>query len=311
MKKRNKTVRGIKKTVFGGDEINWTQKKGVIMTLFKENLQEILNYYEGIQKSYSNFEGRGPEGVLQWQDNHGVDQFLHCIYGKGQRQRTIITKDVDLQKALAQKEFARRSLEILNKDIEVLRQAINSIQPFDPNEILKSMGNGYQKLPTDYFFNPNKLVTSLNLNGEIKAKIDRHREWGRQPYKQSAYREEEKTNRTSKGLLVRSKSEVLIIEMLYKWYDMPHRYEQERTINGIIIAPDLTFEDAFGELFYWEHLGMMDVPEYAERNFRKLKKYYDVGLIPGDNLILSFDRQGKIDMSYIDSIIKYQVIPRL
>ena len=279
--------------------------------LFEENMKEILKYYEDLQNNYRRFEKRGPEGSLLCQENHGKNQFLHYTEKDGKKHRKVITKDIDLQKALAQKEFARRSLEILNKDIEILRQAINSIQPFDPNEILKSMGNGYQKLPTDYFFNPNKLVTSLNLNGEIKAKIDRHREWGRQPYKQSAYREEEKTNRTSKGLLVRSKSEVLIIEMLYKWYDMPHRYEQEQTINGIIIDPDLTFEDAFGELFYWEHLGMMDDERYAERNFRKLKKYYSAGLIPGDNLILSFDRQGKIDMSYIDSIIKYQVIPRL
>ena len=82
-------------------------------------------------------------------------------------------------------------------------------------------------------------------------------------------------------------------------------------MDDMFIAPDFTFEDYTRSQFYWEHLGKMDDPEYAERNFRKLRRYYDAGLIPGDNLILSFDRNGTIDMKYIEGIVENEEIPRL
>ena len=132
-----------------------------------------------------------------------------------------------------------------------------------------------------------------------------------QPYMQSEYMPQYRNINTSRGLKVRSKSEALIVESLYKLYDIPHRYEQEQIIDGLTIAPDLTFEDYKKELFYWEHLGKMDDPNYARRNFHKLERYYEVGIVPGDNLILSFDRQGMIDMKYIEGIIMNEVIPRL
>lgn len=279
--------------------------------LFRENLLEILNYYENLYSSYSRILEKGPPGGLLWQENHGKDQFLHYKNVDGRRYRKVITRNVDLQKALAQKEFARRSLGVLRPNIEMLRNIIDNMEPFDPNQILQSMNKGYHRLPDSFFFDRIDITTKLHLDEETKARIERHRDWGNQPYTQSTFMEEYKINRTTRGVLVRSKSEVLILETLYRFHDIPHRYEQEQIIGNITIAPDLTFEEYSGDLFYWEHLGMMDVSEYAERNFRKLRTYYDVGLVPGDNLILSFDRQGKIDMSYIESIIKYQVIPRL
>ena len=145
----------------------------------------------------------------------------------------------------------------------------------------------------------------------MKSRIERHREWGSRPYDQSDFMTEYKRHTTSRGLKVRSKSEALICESCYKWYDLPFRYEQVLVIGNMVIAPDFTFEDYNRELLFWEHLGMMDNPEYAGRNFRKLERYYDAGLVPGDNLILSFDRRGEIDMRIIDDIIRDQIIPRL
>ena len=88
-------------------------------------------------------------------------------------------------------------------------------------------------------------------------------------------------------------------------------YEQVQFINGIMIAPDFTFEGDNGEPFYWEHVGLLDRPDYARRNYDKLKRYYNAGLVPGDNLILSFEKHGKISIKQIDAIIEYEVVPRL
>ena len=36
----------------------------------------------------------------------------------------------------------------------------------------------------------------------------------------------------------------------------------------------------------------MNNPEYASKAFYKLKQYYNHGIIPGDNLILTFESKG-------------------
>ena len=214
-------------------------------------------------------------------------------------------------RALAKKEFARKSIEVLEPNVQLLQHALGNLKPFEPDKILESMTKGYSRLPEEYFFDRNQLAIDLKLDDEIKARIERHREWGSRPYDQSDFMTEYKRHTTSRGLKVRSKSEALICESCYKWYDLPFRYEQVLVIGNMVIAPDFTFEDYKRELFFWEHLGMMDNPEYAGRNFRKLERYYDAGLVPGDNLILSFDRRGEIDMRIIDDIIRDQIIPRL
>ena len=40
---------------------------------------------------------------------------------------------------------------------------------------------------------------------------------------------------------------------------------------------------------YWEHMGMMDNGEYAEKAVRKISAYYQNGIYPGEALILTFE----------------------
>ena len=59
----------------------------------------------------------------------------------------------------------------------------------------------------------------------------------------------------------------------------------------------------------------------ASRSYQLMQKvalymdqyYLDgfAGLVPGDNLILSFEKHGKISIKQIDAIIEYEVVPRL
>ena len=110
------------------------------------------------------------------------------------------------------------------------------------------MTKAYALLPEEYFFDRDELAIDLHLEGEIQARIDRHIEWGNLEYVRSDFWKESLTMRTSRGLLVRSKSELLIVEMLYR-YGIPFRYEQELWINGKDWAPDFTFEGADGRPF--------------------------------------------------------------
>lgn len=79
---------------------------------------------------------------------------------------------------------------------------------------------------------------------------------------------------TEKGERVRSKSEKIIADMLYR-HRIPYRYEYPITLQGIgMVYPDFTILDVKRrQEVYWEHLGMMDNPEYCERALYKLNCY--------------------------------------
>jgi exodeoxyribonuclease V alpha subunit len=70
------------------------------------------------------------------------------------------------------------------------------------------------------------------------------------------------------GDMVRSKSEVIISNLLHKG-DIPFRYEQLLlAADGTPRLPDFTLTSQ-GETYYWEHLGMMDQTTYANEWTRK------------------------------------------
>jgi exodeoxyribonuclease V alpha subunit len=75
------------------------------------------------------------------------------------------------------------------------------------------------------------------------------------------------------GDMVRSKSEVIIANMLHErglsfWYEKPLI-----ATDGTMYLPDFTIQYR-GEEFFWEHLGMLSKPEYAE-HWEVKKKWYE------------------------------------
>ncbi len=123
--------------------------------------------------------------------------------------------------------------------------------------------------------------------------------------------EEYLIHRTSRGEMVRSKSEVIIADHLAN-KGVEYGYEQPLTIDGVTKYPDFTVEDAeSGETFYWEHCGMLQVPSYRRRWEEKLSWYKANGIAPqeeggGPNgaLITTRDEpNGSIDSAKISKLI--------
>jgi ATP-dependent exoDNAse (exonuclease V) alpha subunit len=81
-------------------------------------------------------------------------------------------------------------------------------------------------------------------------------------------------HRTEKGHMVRSKSELVIANMLYR---MGVEYEYERLFEGINLPgkrrPDFSFVDPSGDLILWEHLGMMTRDDYR-RDWERKREWY-------------------------------------
>ena len=87
-------------------------------------------------------------------------------------------------------------------------------------------------------------------------------------------------HRSSHGLAVQSKSELVILEALLSAGIRPH-YELALTLGGQTRWPDFTIEDDIsGRTIYWEHLGMLDRADYRKRWERKLAWYRTHGILP-------------------------------
>lgn len=114
------------------------------------------------------------------------------------------------------------------------------------------------------------------------------------------------------GLLVRSKSEVIIVNTLTN-YGIPFDYERQFSYpdeRGVFFRPDFTFEFPDGSLRIWEHLGLMKNLEYSEHTGRKLMVYQRYGYLIGRNLILTQDdEQGNCSSAYIDEVVRTQILP--
>ena len=128
-------------------------------------------------------------------------------------------------------------------------------------------------------------------------------------YKQRYY-EQSLIHRTIKGELVRSKSEVIIANMLHE-AGIEYEYEKELNLgeDGIRI-PDFTIQDAeSGLCFYWEHCGMLGDAAYAKHWNEKKELYKKHGIVEGENLIVSQDsRNGGIDSAELKSLIEKYLI---
>ena len=87
-------------------------------------------------------------------------------------------------------------------------------------------------------------------------------------------------HRTARGEAVRSKSEVIIANLLSD-RGIDYRYEEPLEFDGIAKYPDFTIEDDdTGERYYWEHLGLLQDTGYRRRWEEKENWYRAHGIYP-------------------------------
>jgi UvrD-like helicase C-terminal domain len=110
--------------------------------------------------------------------------------------------------------------------------------------------------------------------------------------------------RTSRGELVRSKSELLIAEKLFS---LGVNYQYERVLEGTVrpgrLRPDFSFVDDAGNLILWEHLGRMDRADYRAGWEWKRQWYAQNNYAEGRNLFTSTEEQIR-DVNFIDKLAK-------
>lgn len=114
---------------------------------------------------------------------------------------------------------------------------------------------------------------------------------------------------TSRGEAVRSKSEVIIANMLHA-KGLEYHYEAPLEIDGVTKYPDFTIEDDdTGITYYWEHCGMLHDPGYRKRWEEKKLWYAANGILeeggPNGRLVITRDlSNGSFNSEAIASLIE-------
>ncbi len=123
-----------------------------------------------------------------------------------------------------------------------------------------------------------------------------------------AFHPEGLIHRTKKGIAVRSKSEVIVADTLE---GLGISYEYEKPLSTPddprnFRLPDFTVGYQ-GDVFYWEHLGMLNVPAYRDAWEKKLAWYRMMGFF--DQLITSQDApNGGIDAGEIQRLARTRIL---
>ena len=228
-----------------------------------------------------------PHGKLRCTSSNGTDQFF--IDGK-----YISKKNMDLIKKVAQREY----YEELSP---VLRNTISKLQKVETLYESHTLDNCYIKQCDAR----KKLVVSA-----IKTRDELIAQFNAEKYEHSVFDKNDKTEYyTARGERVRSKSEIIIANELYR-YNVPYHYEMPIQLQYwekiVTRRPDFTvINPRNGKIYIFEHFGMMDNIDYVEANMKKIELYEKNGYLIGKNLVFTHETSKQpLNIAVVDSYIE-------
>lgn len=257
----------------------------MIYTLYerieKEN-KRLKTKIDVIQKQLKSM----PKGEIQCVQDGEFQRW----YLKESGKRTYISKK---KRELAEKLAVKKYLSTLLKSLEQEKTAIEFYlrhHKSNRTEQFLKPTSPYYKLLLPFFNLPNE-------NNQM---------WMMEKYEKNMKYPEQLIYKASSGNYVRSKSEMMI-DMFLHINKIPFRYECALQLGEVTIYPDFTVRHPVtGEIYYWEHFGMMDDPNYCKNVCLKLQTYTSNGIIPSVHLIMTFEtKEHPLSSDMIESIVEY------
>lgn len=192
---------------------------------------------------------------------------------KNKKRIYLSKKNISLAQKIAHRDYYKKLQPILIKNTKTLNNFISNYKPEKLEACYTKLSQGRKQLIQPLF--PD---TETYAQAWQSKKYERKKESPEYNYQ------------TLKNELVRSKSEIIIANLLNA-RKIPYHYEYPvRLSNGAILYPDFfCLNKRTRQEFYWEHCGKMDDPDYSEYMIQRIADYSKIGIIPGKNLILSFE----------------------
>lgn len=224
---------------------------------------------------------KAPDGTLRIAQRHGKPQFYVKNSKSDKKEKYLSGKLLETASRLAQKDYDYKLLTILAKQIA-------AIKAFRKNYTAHSLSQLYEKLVPSR----KKLVVPVVIPDDEFVKF-----WLKEKHYGKDFKDDLPGYYTQQGERVRSKSEIIIADMLFN-NGIPYKYEVPVELKHFgTVYPDFTCLDLKSRKeIVWEHFGMMDDPDYVKKTLKKLQDYTESGYIIGKNLIVTFE-SGEVPLS--------------
>lgn len=232
------------------------------------------NYLFQLKRQKEKALTNSPEGSLRICSRGNKAQYYQRNDPKDFNGVYIREKDMELAQKLAQKDYDQKVLCSVEKELNAIKKYLLNYPQLNVEKIYDNLHRERQKL----------------INPIIEPEEQYIYNWEKVIYQGKEIDETTPEIYTAKGERVRSKSEVIIADILYR-EGIPYRYEYPLQLKGWgRIYPDFTVLNVRKRKeIYWEHLGMMDDSNYVENALQKIALYEQNGIFPGENLILTYE----------------------
>lgn len=246
-----------------------------ILEVQKRDLEKRILQLEQNQQKNEALRSPSMKGSLVMYVRRGKSTCYHQFRKQGQTCRRKLNDGDPCIIPMLKIEYDKRVLKLLRKNLTAIQRFQKELVPLNEIDLADR-------------FHPAKaaLCKDLCITREMEAceflKLQ----------KQSVFHTENLLFETKRGETVRSKSESIIADTLFKYGYVYVTEFPVKTVKGKIRYMDFAILDLRTmEIKYWEHLGMLGNENYSDDAVRKLDEYLQSGFIPGKNLILSFETQ--------------------
>ena len=307
------------------------------------NLKNILTQISKDREILRNELRNYPDGKLMLFKNHGKLQKSIIVRENGVNKQRGIGRDPSLIHKLARKRYLHELDDRLMHNHRLISATLKKYKCTEISDIVQALPKHFDKLPEEHLITPaiKQYGKSIGPNPKFDIPLQpaileldgqTPYDWGNEPYKANTYMENQKRIRMPSGLMVRSKSEAAIAS-LYLQHKIPFHYDEvlsfarlchmqigafnkgavhgefsrnyEHNPRNAIMSPDFIAARKDGKLIYHEHFGLVDDSEYLNEAQEKLRLYAASGIVPWDNLIITYEtKDGGIDLNLTEAMLQ-------
>lgn len=244
-------------------------------------LQERKNYLTNVIRKSKKQLYRAPDGRLRGA-KHGNKFQYFCRKSTADKNGTYIkTSERGLAVKLAQKEYDQLVLQAAGEEM----RKIDALLAYYSGDRRTLVSEVYDKRPE---WRRTLIKPVIEPWSAFVAR------WEAEEYSGKGFKEGDPEHYSAKGERMRSKSETLIADALAR-FGIPYHYEQPLLLwNMQTVYPDFkTVDPRTRKVKYWEHLGLLEDKDYLHGTLEKLYQYQLEGIMPGHELILSYETKGR------------------
>ena len=250
------------------------------MENMKKYLENRQNYLLKLKAEKENALLNAPQGSLRVVCSSGETKYYKRENPKNTTGIYIPKKEIKIAKELAQKDYDEKVLQFVDQELKFITNTMKNIPKNFHEQVYGQLHPLRQTL-----------ITPTREPDEQFIK-----KWEEFEYDKKSFEPDFPDYRTDKNERVRSKSEILIANLLNK-LGIPYRYEcpLELKIRGnhtpnFMMYPDFTLLDIrTRKNVYLEHFGMMDNLDYVEKAVLKISTYEANGIYVGKQLLVTYE----------------------